>query len=194
MSKKCTKTSWIQLIANDNAGRTSTFKVLIAVVISFTTCKSYNLSSYVSAEFLLACASLDHNICFHLVVSESYKLQWNNISSLMKKLIERVLSVSSWFSENHRSCHIIYWFSKTVYRFTVGFHIQLLKVCRKTAQRLRIWKNCCTWISQYVSFIKSDQCIQHCRVLKYVFVCSKFILCCCSIQELCKYFWSKCQR
>ena len=111
-------------------------KVLVAVFIRFTTCKCNDLSCNVSAEFLLACAVLDHYICAHLVISVSDELKRYDISSLMKKLIEGMLSVCSWFSKDYRSCYIIYRITETVYRFSVRFHIKLLQMCREAAQCL----------------------------------------------------------
>ena len=115
MCQKCSQASRIHLITNDNTGWTSTFKVLIAVVVFFTAGKCDDLSCYIRSELLLACASLNLHISVHLVVTISYKLKRHNIGSLMKELIERVLSISSRFAKDHRSSHIIYRFTETVY-------------------------------------------------------------------------------
>ena len=87
----------------------------------FTAGKCYDLSSNIGTEFLLACAVLDHYIRTNLTVFESDELKRYNVSSLMQKLIEGMLSVGSWLTEDNRSCHIIYRLTKTVYGFTVGF-------------------------------------------------------------------------
>ena len=39
---------------------------------------------------------------------------------------ERMLSICTRFSKDDRSCYIIYRFTKTVYRFTIRFHVTLL--------------------------------------------------------------------
>ena len=83
--KECAKACRIYLLADDDAGRTSAFEVLIAIVICFTACKCNDLSCYVCTEFLLACAVLDHYICTHLVVLKSDELKRYDICSLMKK-------------------------------------------------------------------------------------------------------------
>ena len=74
MCKQCTQSLRGQLVADDNAGRTSAFEILITVLIGFTTCKCNDLGSYICTKFLLACTILDHNICFHLAVLVSNEL------------------------------------------------------------------------------------------------------------------------
>ena len=64
MCKQCTQSLRGQLVADDNAGRTSAFEILIAVLIGFTTCKCNDLSSNICTKLLLACAVLNCNICF----------------------------------------------------------------------------------------------------------------------------------
>ena len=44
----------------------------------------------------------------------------------MQKLVEGMLSVGSWLTEDNRSCYIVYRLTEAVYRFTVGFHVALL--------------------------------------------------------------------
>ena len=62
----------------------------------------------------------------HLVIAEAYKLQRNDISSLMQQLIERMLSVGTWLAEENRTGRVIDRLAETVDRFTVGLHIYLL--------------------------------------------------------------------
>ena len=131
VSKKCSRDAGVNCSPIMMLEGRPPSEVLVAVLIFFTTCKCYDLSSYVRAEFLLACAVLDHNICTDLAVLESYELKRHNICSLVKKLIEGVLSVCSRLSEDNRSCYIINRLTKTVYGFSVRLHIQLLQMCGK---------------------------------------------------------------
>lgn len=62
-------------------------EVFVFILICFTAGKCNDLSCYVCAEFLLAGAALDVDIGLHLVIAEAYKLQRNDISSLMQQLI-----------------------------------------------------------------------------------------------------------
>ena len=101
--KECAKACRIYLLADDDAGRTAAFEVFVFILICFTAGKCNDLSCYVCAEFLLAGAALDVDIGLHLVIAESYKLQRNDISSLMQQLIERMLSVGTWLAEENRT-------------------------------------------------------------------------------------------
>jgi len=51
----------------------------------------------------------------------------------MQKLVEGMLSVGSWLTEDHRSGHIIHRLTKAVYGFTVRLHITLLKMSWEAA-------------------------------------------------------------
>ena len=104
-----------------------------------------------------------------------------------------MLSVCSRLSEDNRSCYIINRLTKAVYGFSIRLHIQLLQMCRETAQCLRVRKYCCAWVSEYISLIYTDQCIEHLRVLFDILIEGQFILSCCSVKELCKYFRSECE-
>ena len=84
VSKQCTKGSWCKLLANDNAGRTFTFKVLVQVLILFTAGKCNNLSCHVSAELLLAGAVLNVNIYAKLAVLKADELKRDNVRALMQ--------------------------------------------------------------------------------------------------------------
>ena len=126
MCKQCTQSLRGQPVADDNAGRTSAFEILIAVIICLTAGKCNDLSCYVCAEFLLAGAALDVDIGLHLVIAEAYKLQRNDISSLMQQLIEGMLSVGTWLAEENRTGRVIDRLAEAVDRFTVGLHIYLL--------------------------------------------------------------------
>ena len=133
VSKKCTKRCRVQVLTNDNAGGTFALEVLIQVLILFTAGKCYDLSSNVCAEFLLAGAVLNIHIYAKLALPEADELERDDVRALVKELIERVLSIGSWLTEDNWSCHIVYWLAETVYSLAVGFHVTLLKVCRETA-------------------------------------------------------------
>ena len=106
VSKKCTKGRRSKLLTCDDAGRTAAFKVFVQVLVLFAACKSNDLCSYIGTELLLACAVLNVNINTKLALFESDKLKRYDIGSLMEKLIEGMLSVCSWFSEDHRTCDL----------------------------------------------------------------------------------------
>ena len=191
MCQQRTQSFRIQLITDDDAGGTSALEILVAVVICFTAGESYDLCSYVSAKLLLAGAALDIYICADLAVSETYKLQRNDVCSLMQQLVEGMLSVGSGLTEEYRTCHIVHRLTETVYGFTVGLHICLLQMCRETAQSLRIRQNCCCRVSENISLIYTDQRIQHLRILQNVRISGKLIFLCGTFQELCEYFRTK---
>ena len=109
----------------------------------------------------------------------------------MKQLIEGMLSIGSRLTEKHGTGRIVDRLAKTVHRFSVGFHIRLLQMCRETAQCLRIRKHCSCRITKYISLINTDQGIHHGRVFQYIFIGCQLVLLCCTFQELCKYFRSE---
>ena len=84
MCQQCAKRLRVQLLTNDDAGRTSTLKVLVAVLIRLATCKCDDLCSDICTQLLLARAALDIDICSDLAVLKSYKLKRDNICSLMQ--------------------------------------------------------------------------------------------------------------
>ena len=126
MCKQCPQSLRGQLVADDNAGRTSAFEILIAVIICLTAGKCNDLCSHVCAQLLLAGAALNDNVRADLAVLKSDKLQRNDIGSLMQQLIEGMLSVGSGLTKDQRACHIIHRLTKAVNGFTIGFHIHLL--------------------------------------------------------------------
>ena len=86
--QKCSERLWVYLLTDDDAGWTSALEILVAVLIGFAACECDDLSCDICAELLLACAVLDDYICVKLVVLEADELEWHNICSLMKELIE----------------------------------------------------------------------------------------------------------
>ena len=124
--KQCTQRLRIYLLSDDDAGRTAALKVFVLIFILFTAGKGNDLCSHVCAELLLAGAALDVDIGLHLVIAESYKLQRNDISSLMQQLIEGMLSIGTWLAEENRTGRVIDRLAEAVDRFTVGLHIYLL--------------------------------------------------------------------
>ena len=106
MSKKRSQRSRCQLIADDDAGRTSSLKILVSVFVLFSAGKSDNLRRDIGTELLLAGGVLNDDIRAGLALPEAYKLKRNDGLSLMQKLIEGMLSVCSGLSEDNRPCHI----------------------------------------------------------------------------------------
>ena len=106
MSKKRSQRSRCQLISNDNAGRTSSLKILVSVLVLFSAGEGDNLRRDIGTELLLAGGVLNDDIRAGLALPEAYKLKRNDGLSLMQKLIEGMLSVCSGLSEDNRPCHI----------------------------------------------------------------------------------------
>ena len=84
MSKQCTKGSRGELLADDDAGWTFSFEVLVQVLILFTAGKCYDLSCNVSAKLLLAGAVLNVNIYAKLAVLKADELKRDNVRALMQ--------------------------------------------------------------------------------------------------------------
>lgn len=57
-------------------------------------------------------------------------------TSLMKQLVEWMLSIGAWFTEENFACLIYKWFSINRYSFAVAFHCHLLNVSSKAQQSL----------------------------------------------------------
>ena len=133
VSKKSTKGGRCKLITDDNAGWTFALEVLIQVLIFFAAGKCNDLSSNIGAKLLLAGAVLNVNIYSKLALLKADELKRNDIRALMEQLIEGMLSVGSWLTEDNRTGYIAYRLTEAVYGFTIGFHITLLKMCRETA-------------------------------------------------------------
>lgn len=61
-------------------------------------------------------------------------------STLVHQLIETVLAISAWFSENNGTSMVRESLSLQSDSFTVGFHIKLLNVGWESQQCLAIWQ------------------------------------------------------
>ena len=96
-----------QLFTDDDAGRPVSGKMLVPVLILFAAGKGDHLRRHVRAEFLLAGAVLDYDIRLRLVVHKADELQGNDICSLVKQLIEGMLSICTRFTEDDRPGRII---------------------------------------------------------------------------------------
>ena len=109
----------------------------------------------------------------------------------MQKLIERMLTICSRFTKNYRTSNIINLFTKTVYRFSVTFHIKLLQMSRKTTQCLRIRQNCSSRIFLNISFINTNQSVHQSRILCDILIQRKLIFFCSTIQKFLENLWTK---
>ena len=162
-------------------------------------------SSFPHANATICAATFAQSFCWLVLSSittsvpiwlflESYELKRYNISSLMEQLIEGMLSVGSRLSEDNRSGHIINRLTKAVHGFSVRFHIQLLQMCRETAQCLRIRKNgCCLDIRVYFSHIHRSVHPASPDSLRIFSLMDSLSSAAASVKELCKYFRSECQ-
>ena len=83
MCKQCAQCAGVHLLTDDDAGWTSALEILVAVLVCLAACEGHDLGSHVCAELLLAGATLDYHISIHLVFLKSYKLQRNNVGSLV---------------------------------------------------------------------------------------------------------------
>ena len=166
---------------------------MVGVLVSLAASKCHDLSRDVSAELLLAGAALNDNIHADLAVVKSYELHGNDVGSLMEQLIEGVLAVGSGLTEDDRSCYIIYGLAEAVDGLAVGFHIQLLQVCREAGQSLGIRKYCRAEIAACISLIDADQGIQKGCVLPDIGILSQSVGLCCAVHDRREYFRSECQ-
>ena len=91
----------------------------------------------------------------------SDKIRRNQLRSLMNKLIESVLPVSSWLSPDNRPRFIIHKFSISIHGLTIALHITLLKVSRKTVKILRIRQNSVRTCIKKVPIPNTQQCHLH---------------------------------
>ena len=121
-----------QLVADDDAGRSAALEILILVIILLSAGKGHDLRCDIGAELLLAGAVLNCYIVLTLTVLKANELKRNNICSLVKELIEGVLSVGSGLTEDDGTCNVINGLSESVNALTVGLHVKLLKVSRET--------------------------------------------------------------
>ena len=126
MRKERTERFGRELFAVDDGGRPLSCKIFIRIIVVFAACKRDDLRGYVRAEFFLARRTFDDDVFAGLAFFESDKLERHDIRSLMQKLIKRMLSVRSRFSEYDGPRHIIDFFAEAVDAFTVRFHIELL--------------------------------------------------------------------
>ena len=95
--------------------------------------------------------------------------------------------------EDDRSCYIIYGLAEAVDGLAVGFHIQLLQVCREAGQSLGIRKYCRAEIAACISLIDADQGIQKGCVLPDIGILSQSVGLCCAVHDRREYFRSECQ-
>ena len=194
VSKESAEGLGSELLAGDDAGRTSARERLVGVLIILAACERHDLCYDVCAELLLAGAALDDNIHACLVLFESYELHGNNVCALVKQLIERVLSVGSGLTEDDRTCGIVDGLAEAVDGLAVGFHIQLLQVCREAVESLGIRQDCCAQIAESVSLIDADQGIQKSCVLPDIGILSQLVGLCRAVHDRCEYFGAKSQR
>src|SRR2546425_1149665 len=68
------------------------------------------------------------------------KIAGNQPRSLMDELVERMLSVGSRFTPNHRAGCIIHRLAIARRAFSVALHVPLLEVCGEASHVLIVWK------------------------------------------------------
>ena len=83
MSEQCAERCRVQLIADDDAGRTAALEVLVQILIRFAAGKGNDLRSDIGAELLLARGAFDGDVIADLAVTEADELQRCDIRSLM---------------------------------------------------------------------------------------------------------------
>ena len=106
VSQKSTQNGRGDRFANNNAGGTFAVETLVGVLVCLADSKGYDLGCNIGIQLLLAGAVFDHNVLSSLTVLKSDELQWNDIGSLMKQLIEGMLSVGTGLTEDDRTGRI----------------------------------------------------------------------------------------
>lgn len=130
--------------------------LFLKLLYSFSKSKSVRLWKKVWHQLIVIVYCLTLNIERCLWFCEPNKLYWND-STLMKKLEETMLSVSSWFTKINNSCLIANLFSMNIYSFTIALHIKLLNMWSKFGQCLTIRNYSSSWVMFYCSSVKSYQ-------------------------------------
>ena len=82
------------------------------------------------------------------------------LRALVKKLVERMLSICTRFTEYYRPGGVMKRLPEPVYTFAVAFHIELLQVCRKADKCLAVWKHRRERNPEDIAFEHSDQGIE----------------------------------
>lgn len=82
----------------------------------------------------------------------------------MDQLIERMLAVSAWLAPDDWASLVIHCVTVTVNVFTVGFHVALLEVGRKTVHVLVVWQNRFGFSPEEVVVPDTNQRKQHRQV------------------------------
>ena len=150
-----------KLFADDDAGGAAAFKTLVGVFILLAAGKGHDLGCNICAQLLLAGAALDIHIHARLVPAEAYKLQRHNVCTLVQELIEGVLPVGAGFTEDNGAGRVVDRLAKAVDMLAVGFHIELLQMCREAAERLGIRQHRSGRVAQNVAFVHADERIEH---------------------------------
>ena len=184
----------IEVIARDDAGRTAAGECLVGILVVLAACKCHDLCCNVSAELLLAGAALDDNVHARLVLFEADELHGNDVCALVEQLIEGVLAVRAGLAEDDRACGIVHGLAETVDGLAVGFHIQLLQMCREAAQSLGLRKHCRAQIAESVSLIDADQGIQKSCILPDVGILGQSVGLCRAVHDRRKDLGAKSQR
>ena len=183
-----------QFLADNDAGGAVPGEVLVPVFVLLAAGKSHDLSRHVGAQLLLAGAALNHNVRFRLALLKADELQRDDIRSLVKQLIEGMLSVGAGFAEDHRPCHINHRLAEAVHALAVGFHVKLLQMGREPAQRLAVGQHRRAGIAQNVPLVNADQRVQHRRVFQRILFRCQFVFLRGALQEPVKDFRSEGQR
>ena len=113
--EQCAEGSRIQLLTDDDRGRTATLEVLVAVFVFLTAGEGNDLGGNIGTELLLAGAALDGIIHADLVLTEADELERDDVLALVQELVEAVLAVGARLTEDNRTGRIVHRLTEAVY-------------------------------------------------------------------------------
>jgi len=135
----------------------------------FAHCESIWLGEEICHELFVIRHWLTFHIYWRLRLGVSDKLSWNS-ATLMHQLVETVLSVGSWLTENYWATVDTLCISDTVPRhsLSIAFHITLLDMSWESKKSLAIRKNGPRGMTTDVGVVPSKESHEHTNVLGVV--------------------------
>lgn len=124
------------------------------------------LRKEIAHQFLMICDSFILKVNMALRLNESNELSRNN-PSLMHELIEAVLAIGAWFTEDDGAAFYARTISDSLlgYTLAIAFHVYLLNMSCKPAKRLAIWQDCSCSMSCNISIVPANQTQENWHIL-----------------------------
>ena len=119
MCKKCSQSLRCKFVTIDKGRWSVSSKLFIWILVVLSKSEGDYLGGEVCIKLLLACRACRLDIHSPLIFPETDELQWDDVCSLVKELVERVLAVGARFSEDYRTCYIVDWLAVSVYMLSV---------------------------------------------------------------------------